>query len=92
MPRPDKHGWYRVRRRGQRRSPVWSTRRYLPEKHVIVPGAASDSYGAALPTKYPRLWTPPPVQAPEPGEATTPAATSGQAPAGPHNDDDTEKE
>lgn len=48
-PTPDQHGRYRVRRKGDPQSPSWSTRIYNPDKHVIVPGDASDTYGAALP-------------------------------------------
>ena len=50
-PEPDQHGRYRVRRKGDTSSPQWSTRNFDPEKHVIVSGPASDSYGAAWPPK-----------------------------------------
>lgn len=50
-PEPDQYGRYRVRRKGDKQSPSWSTRLYDPEKHVIVSGPASDSYGAAWPSK-----------------------------------------
>lgn len=53
-PKPDKHGRYRVRRKGDTNSPAWSTRNFDPEKHVIVPGPASDTYGAAWPPKLHR--------------------------------------
>lgn len=55
IPEPDAHGRYRVRRKGDPQSPAWSTRIYDPEEHVIVPGPASDVYGAALPEKPHRL-------------------------------------
>lgn len=48
-PTPDAHGRYRVRTKGDKNSPSWSTREFNPELHVIVGGDASDSYGNALP-------------------------------------------
>ncbi|MGN8762608.1 hypothetical protein [Oribacterium sp. HCP3S3_B9] len=51
MPTPDAAGWYRVRRKGDPTSPVWSTRVYDQETESIHPGRASDIYGEALPPK-----------------------------------------
>ena len=51
MPTPDIHGRYRVRRKGDTTSPAWSTRTLNPDRHVIVSGPASDTYGNALPPK-----------------------------------------
>lgn len=48
-PVPDQWGRYRVRRKGGR-SAIYSTRLFMPDVHVIVPGPASDTYGAALPS------------------------------------------
>ena len=50
-PEPDEHGRYRVRRKGDTRSGAWSTRHFDPERHVIVSGRASDTYGNAWPEK-----------------------------------------
>ena len=51
VPQPDKHGWYRVRDKTNRRSGSWSSRLYNPATMTIHPGPASDIYGAALPPK-----------------------------------------
>lgn len=50
-PSPDAYGRFRVRAKGDTKSPIWSTRIFNPEMHVIAPGDASDSYGNALPAK-----------------------------------------
>jgi len=50
-PKPDEHGRYRVRRKGDTQSSAWSTSRFDPDRHVIVAGPASDTYGNAWPTK-----------------------------------------
>ena len=76
-PEPDQYGRYRVRRKGDTTSPAWSTRNFNPEKHVIVPGPASDTYGAAWPPKpHRRLDTPvetsaPTTPDPDPNEEIT---------------------
>ena len=73
-PQPDKHGRYRVRRKGDTASPAWSTRNFNPDKHVIAPGPASDTYGSAWPPKISRrLPLPAEVEASEPltSETTT---------------------
>ena len=74
MPQPDKYGRYRVRRKGDTASPAWSTRIFNPDRHVIVSGPASDTYGSAWPPKYSRrLPVEPMVDASEPlpSEPTT---------------------
>lgn len=48
-PKPDKHGRFRVRAKANDKSGTWSTRNYNPQIHVIAPGDASDTYGAAMP-------------------------------------------
>lgn len=50
-PTPDEYGRYRVRIKGDTKSPIWSTRNFDPERHVALSGPASDSYGNALPSK-----------------------------------------
>lgn len=50
-PTPDEYGRYRVRRKGDTSAPAYSTPRFDPARHVIMPGPASDIYGAALPPK-----------------------------------------
>lgn len=60
MAKPDQWGRYRVRAKGAK-SGIWSTRNYRADRHEIVPGPASDTYGAALPPK--------PFKKPEPAKA-----------------------
>lgn len=50
-PKPDEHGRYRVRRKGDTQSGAWSTRLFDPDRHVVVAGPASDTYGNAWPEK-----------------------------------------
>ena len=50
MPTPDRFGRFRVRAKSGH-SGIWSTRNFNPKLHEIVPGPASDTYGAALPPK-----------------------------------------
>lgn len=50
-PTPDEQGRYRVRRKGDTQSDAWSTRMFDPERHVIVAGPTSDTYGNAWPVK-----------------------------------------
>lgn len=64
-PEPDQWGRYRVRRKGAR-SAIYSTRRFDPDVHVIVPGPASDTYGEAIP--------PHPYRKPAANAAPTPDA------------------
>ena len=61
MPHPDAYGRYRVRRKGDSASPAWSTRNFNPERHVVIPGPASDTYGNALPDKPSRRLDPEPA-------------------------------
>lgn len=49
-PKPDEYGRFRVRAKDGKLG-SWSTTNYNPEIHVIAPGPASDTYGAALPHK-----------------------------------------
>ena len=67
MPTPDDYGRYRVRHKGDTASPAWSTRTFNPDRHVIVPGDASDTYGNALPPKPIRRLA---IESPEPEAAS----------------------
>lgn len=58
-PEPDEYGRYRVRRKGDTSSDAWSTRNYDPDRHVIVSGPASTTYGTAWPPKPHRTWNAP---------------------------------
>lgn len=72
MPAPDDYGRYRVRRKGDTASPAWSTRIFNPDRHVIVSGDASDTYGNALPPKLSRRLA---IESPEPEAAAAPDVT-----------------
>ena len=62
-----------VRRKGDTSSPAWSTRIFNPDRHVIVSGPASDTYGQALPPKLSRRLAieEPVTESDAPPEATT---------------------
>lgn len=50
-PTPDRYGRFRVRPKGRTDATAYSTNAFDPDRHVLVPGPASDIYGKALPPK-----------------------------------------
>lgn len=69
-PQPDAYGRFRVRRKGDKLSPAWSTTLFRPDRHEIADGPASDTYGRPWPA------TPADVTAAKPAEVITPTTTN----------------